>query len=68
MNPVSERFLDSFDHLPQAIQWQVASEILRRTVAFDFPALTDDALVMTAEMVFLALDAQEADDEQAPTQ
>jgi hypothetical protein len=67
MNPVSKAFLETFDHLPQAVQWQVASEILRRTVLFDFPSLTDDELVFAAETVFLALDADEADDEQAPT-
>ncbi len=63
MNTVSERFLDSFDHLPKAVQWQVASEILRRAVAFDFPPLTDDELVMSAEMLFLSLDARESIDE-----
>lgn len=67
MNPVSETFLETFDHLPQAVQWQIASEILRRTVLFDFPLLTDDDLVFATETVFLALDAHEADDEQAPT-
>ena len=65
MNPVSERFLDSFDHLPPTVQWQVASAILRRTTTFDFPPLTDDDLVINAEMLFLSLDTREADDEQA---
>jgi hypothetical protein len=63
MNVVSERFLDTFDRLPQAMQWQVASEILRRALAFDFSPLTDDELVMSAELVFLGLDASESVDE-----
>ncbi|MCU0492175.1 MAG: hypothetical protein MUD01_11335 [Chloroflexaceae bacterium] len=67
MNTVSERLLDTFDNLPQSVQWQVASEILRRTLAFDFPPLSDDELVMTAEMVFLDLDVRESEDEQTPT-
>lgn len=66
MNPMTDTFLDTFDHLPQAVQWQVASEILRRTMTFDFPPLTDDDLIMTAEALFLALDACEADNEQHP--
>jgi hypothetical protein len=43
----------------------VAAEIIRRTMAFDLPALTDEELVLNAEELFLELDRQEAPDEQS---
>lgn len=63
MNQTGEIFLDTFDRLPQQVQWHVASEILRRTVHFEFPPLSDDELILNAEMIFLSLDADEANDE-----
>jgi len=37
----------------------VAASILRRTLEIDFPRLTDDELVLTAEETFLELDRRE---------
>jgi len=38
----------------------LASEILRRTIHFDFPLLTDEELIHSAERLFLGLDRREA--------
>ena len=64
MDAISDRFLDTFDHLPQAIQWQIDSAIFRRIRNFELPPLSDDGLIMIAEGLFLELDAREEHDEQ----
>lgn len=38
----------------------MASEIFKRTVSFDFPALSDEDLTLSAEELFLELDQREA--------
>lgn len=67
MDAISERFLDTFDRLPQAVQWQIASAILRKTRLFDLPPLQDDDLVLLAEGIFLELDTREESHEQTTT-
>lgn len=67
MDALSDRFLDTFDRLPQAAQWHIASVILRKMRFFDVPTLQDDDLVILAEGIFLGLDAQEERDEQTTT-
>jgi hypothetical protein len=62
---VAQELLITFDNLPDAERIEVALEILRRLLNFDFPSLTDEDLVLNAEELFLALDHQEADYEQA---
>ncbi|MEB3278857.1 MAG: hypothetical protein VKK42_08015 [Lyngbya sp.] len=61
MTVLAQEILNSFDRLPDAEQLEVAVEILRRLVHFDFPPLTDEDLVLNAEELFLTLDQQEAD-------
>jgi hypothetical protein len=51
-----QQFLDSFDLLPEAEKRELALEILRRTISFDMPALSDEELVLSAEELFLELD------------
>lgn len=60
---VAQEILNTFDQLPHPEQLEIAVEILRRLIDFDFPPLTDEDLVMNAEALFLTLDEQEADDE-----
>jgi hypothetical protein len=61
-----QQFLQSFDLLPDAEQRELAWEILRRTVNFDLPPLSDEELVLSAEELFLELDRREAQqDEQS---
>lgn len=42
MNMSVQELLDSFDRLSQSEQWEIAAEILKRTISSDFPALTDE--------------------------
>ena len=63
MTALAEEILKNFDRLPNTEQLEIALEILRRLVNFDFPPLTDEDLVLNAEELFLALDQQEANHE-----
>lgn len=49
MTALAEEILKNFDRLPNAEQLEIAIEILRRLVNFDFQPLTDDDLVLNAE-------------------
>ena len=62
MSTSSHQLLDSFDRLPESEKRAVASEIIRRTLAFDLPQLSDEELVIDAEQVFLELDRRESED------
>jgi len=61
MTALAQEILNSFDRLPDTEQLEIALEILRRLVNFDFPPLTDKDLTLNAEELFLALDQEEAD-------
>lgn len=61
MTAFTQEILNTFDQLPNTEQLEVAVEILRRLLNFDFPPLTDEDLSLNAEELFLALDQQEAD-------
>jgi hypothetical protein len=56
MSTSAQNLIESFDKLPDTEKQKVASEILRRTINFDMPALSDDELVLNAEELFLELD------------
>ena len=55
-----KEILNTFDLLPDNDKRDLASEILRRTVHFDFPPLTDEELIQSAEKLFLDLDRKES--------
>jgi hypothetical protein len=59
MTAIAQEILSSFDKLPDTEQLEIALEILKRLVNFDFPPLTDEDLVLNAEELFLVLDHQE---------
>lgn len=63
MTAAAKTILESFDELPEREKREVASAILRRTLRFDLPPLTDDDLVAQADELFRELDASEASDE-----
>jgi hypothetical protein len=65
MSTAVQNLIESFDKLPEAEKQKVASEILRRTINFDMPALSDEELVLSAEELFLELDRREAEDAQS---
>ena len=60
-----QQLLHSFDLLPEAEQRELVWEILRRSVNFDLPSLSDEEFVLSAEALFLDLDRREAQDEQS---
>jgi len=64
MSTEAQNLIESFDRLPDAEKQEVASEILRRTVNFDMPVLSDEELVLSVEELFLELDRREAEDAQ----
>jgi hypothetical protein len=51
--------LDSFDLLPDPDKQELAAEIIRRSLMFSTPPLTDEQLVGAAEEIFVALDRSE---------
>ncbi|MGG6269403.1 MULTISPECIES: hypothetical protein [unclassified Leptolyngbya] len=64
MNNAAEQLLNAFEQLPDLEKQQVATEILRWTLIQEIPELSDEALILNAEALFLSLDEFEADDEQ----
>lgn len=55
-----QELLSNFDRLPESERLDAALEILKRVIQLDFPPLSDEALVLNAEAIFLELDQQEA--------
>jgi hypothetical protein len=51
--------------LPDTEKQEVASAILRHTSQIEFPPVTDEELVLSAEETFLELDRREAEDAQS---
>ncbi|OGW58626.1 MAG: hypothetical protein A2Z09_05250 [Nitrospirae bacterium RBG_16_43_8] len=54
-----KEILNTFDLLPDNDKKDLASEILRCAIHFDFPILTDEELIQSAEKLFLDLDRRE---------
>lgn len=59
MTTTAENLISIFDTLPEPEKREVATVILRRTLDFDLPSLSDEELVLNAEQLFLALDREE---------
>ena len=62
MTTAVRNLLHSFDALPDPEKRELAVEILRRCHRFQFPPLTDEDLVRSAEELFLELDRREEED------
>jgi len=54
--------LETFDRLPEQDKREATAEILRRVRKYDFDPLSDDALILAAEELFLGLEAREGND------
>ena len=63
MSITAQQILEEFDLLPELDKRTVAAEILRRIREMDWPALSDEDLVLNAEAMFLELDQREIKDE-----
>jgi hypothetical protein len=57
-----QEFLHSFDLLPDGDKRELADEILRRSLALDTPALSDEQLVCVADEAFRQIDQRELND------
>ena len=55
-----EELLNSFEKLPEAEKRELASEIIKRSLALDLPQLSDDSLLLAADQVFRQLDKDES--------
>jgi len=58
----TQQLLDAFDLLSAAEKQAVTCEILRRMRDVDFPPLSEEEMVLSAEALFLELDSREAAD------
>ena len=61
MTAVVQNILQSFDELPEIERREVASEIIRRSLGFSLPPLSDEELVSNADALFLELDQRESE-------
>ena len=62
MSASVKHILKTFDLLSDKEKKEVASEIIRRSINFDLPPLSDEELVLSAEELFLELERQESKD------
>jgi hypothetical protein len=58
----TQHLLEAFDLLSAAEKQAVTCEILRRMRDVDFPPLSDEDMVLSAESLFRELDYREATD------
>ena len=60
-----KELLKVFDQLPEPEKREATTEILRRVRRYDSDPMSDDALILSAEELFLELDQREAVDERS---
>ena len=60
MGTPAQNVIDTFDGLPDSEKREVAAAILRRSAKIEFPSISDDELVYSAEETFLELDRIDA--------
>ena len=61
MSTAVQNILRSYESLPEFEKRELAYEILRRSLRFNFPPVSDDELVQNAEELFLEFDQRESD-------
>ena len=62
MRTPAQNLIATFDELPEPEKQEVVAVILRRTLQIEFPPVSDEELVLSAEETFLDLDRREAED------
>ena len=65
MGTPAENLIATFEQLPDPEKREVAAAILRRILHVEFPPVSDDELILSAEETFLELDRREAKDGQS---
>jgi hypothetical protein len=61
MTTTVQNIIRSYESMPETEKRELAYEILRRSMSFNFPPLSDEELVMNAEALFLELDQRESE-------
>ncbi|MDE0043326.1 MAG: hypothetical protein OXT74_14905 [Candidatus Poribacteria bacterium] len=61
MNAATDRVLKAFHELREPEKRELAAEMIRWTTNLEFPSLTDEDLVVTADELFIELDRAEVD-------
>lgn len=62
MTTEAQNLLQSFDTLQEIDKMEVAAEIIRRSLTFDMPPLSDEQLCAAADDIFLEMDKEESKD------
>lgn len=60
MTSAVQNILKTYESLPELEQREIAFAILQRSLKFDFPSVSDEELVASAEELFLELDRRES--------
>jgi len=63
MSTVVQKILRSYELLPELEKRELSYEIIRRSLKFDLPPLSNDELVQNAEEIFLELDRRESEND-----
>lgn len=63
MTVAVQNLLNAFERLAEFEKGELAFEIIQRVAHFEFPPLTDEELVLSAEAIFLELDRNESTNE-----
>jgi hypothetical protein len=59
MTAIGKHILEDFESLPDVEKREVLSNLLRISRGIDYPEVSDDELVATADVVFLSYDQME---------
>ena len=60
MTTAVKTILRSYESLPELEKRELAYQIIRRSLKFDLPPLSEEQLVVNAEELFLELDRRES--------
>jgi len=61
MTTAVQNIIRSYESLTEIEKRELAYEILRRSLSFNFPPLSDEELVLNADALFLELDHGESE-------
>lgn len=67
MSRQTSQWLEAFDALPTEEQRAFTAEFFRRAIPFDSGPLDDEETARAADEIFSMLDAEEADEHDAPS-
>ncbi len=65
MTTAVQNLLRNFELLPKTEKQQFAWEVIRRSVRFDLPPISDEEMILSAEELFLELDRRESKNDES---